>query len=72
MEIYHESVKLPLNNESFFSTTQAIGLYVIMTYTDGLHKNRGATLCELRPDSVENVYLFYLLKVCILNIVIRI
>lgn len=47
-------------------------LYIIMTYTDGLHKNRGATLCELRPDSVENVSLFYLLKVCILNIVIRI
>ena len=25
-------------------------------------KNRGATLYELRPDSVKNVYLFYLLE----------
>ena len=37
-------------------------LYIIMTYTDGLHKNRGATLYELRPDSIEDITLFYLLE----------
>lgn len=37
MKIYNESVKLSLNNESFFSTTQTIGLYVMSVYYNDLY-----------------------------------